>query len=64
MIRYDSPDFSGVTVHASMVMNSPFTMVNTLTLDPVKPEMVEGLEIGYAFGETEATAGTQLMTVR
>ena len=62
MIRYDSPSFSGVTVHAAMIMNSAagyggqyndFGVV-------IKPEMMEGLEIGMAFGETEATAGTPI----
>ena len=62
MIRYDSPDFSGVTVHASIVMNSAAGYNGQYTDFGivVKPEMVEGLEIGYAFGETEATAGTPI----
>ena len=62
MIRYDSPDFSGVTVHASMVMNSA-AGYNGVYNDfgiVVKPEMMDGLEVGYAFGETEATAGTPI----
>jgi len=62
MIRYDSPDFSGVTVHAAMVMNSA-AGYNGVYNDfgiVVKPEMMDGLEVGYAFGETEATAGTPI----
>ena len=62
LIRYDSPSFSGVTVHASILMNSG-AAYNGVYNDfgvVVKPEMAEGLEIGYAFGETEATAGTPI----
>ena len=62
IIRYDSPDFSGVTVHAAVKMNSA-AAYNGVYNDfgiVVKPEMVEGLELGYAFGETEATAGTPI----
>ena len=58
MIRYDSPSFSGVTVHASYVdaaaggvsMYSDFGV-------KISPEMVEGLTIGYAIGEVEESAG-------
>jgi len=62
MFRYDSPSFSGVTVHASMTMNAPEAQNGQYTDFgvTVKPEMVDGLEIGYAFGETEATAGTPI----
>jgi outer membrane protein OmpU len=54
---YVSPSMSGVTLHASY-----FTPAsgNASTYQDfgikVKPEMVEGLEVGYAFGTTEATA--------
>ena len=61
-IRYDSPSFSGVTVHASVDMNAALGEggnYNDFGIT-VKPEMVEGLELGYAFGETEATAGTPI----
>ena len=58
MIRYDSPSFSGVTVHASYVdaaaggvsMYSDFGV-------KISPEMVEGLTVGFATGEVEETAG-------
>ena len=61
MFGYVSPAMSGVTLHASY-----FTPAsgNASTYQDfgikVKPEMVEGLEIGYAFGTTEATAGTEI----
>ena len=62
LVRYDSPSFSGVTVHASMTLNSTAAQAGQYTDFGVvvKPEMAEGLEIGYAFGETEATAGTAI----
>ena len=47
LIRYDSPSFSGVTVHASLVMNSA-AGYNGQYSDfgiTVKPEMMEGLEM-------------------
>ena len=58
MIRYDSPSFSGVSVHASYVdaaaggvsMYSDFGV-------KISPEMVEGLTLGYATGEVEESAG-------
>ena len=58
MVRYDSPSFSGVTVHASYInaaaggesMYSDFGV-------KISPEMVEGLTIGYAIGEVEESAG-------
>ena len=58
MVRYDSPSFSGVTVHASYLdaavggvsMYSDFGV-------KISPEMVEGLTIGYAIGEVEESAG-------
>ena len=59
-LRYDSPSFSGVTVHAAMMMNSAAAQ-NGVYNDfgiVIKPEMVDGLEVAYAFGETEAAAGT------
>ena len=62
LIRYDSPSFSGVQVHASVTMNAGAAQngqYNDFGIT-VKPEMVEGLELGYAFGETEATAGTPI----
>ena len=58
MVRYDSPSFSGVTVHASYInaaaggesMYSDFGV-------KISPEMVEGLTLGYAIGEVEESAG-------
>ena len=51
----------GVTLHASYYTPSSG---NASTYQDfgikVKPEMVEGLEIGYAFGTSEATAGTEV----
>ena len=60
LVRYDSESYSGATFHASMMMNSAAAQ-NGVYMDmgvTFKPEMVEGLEIGYAMGETEETAGT------
>jgi outer membrane protein OmpU len=58
---YVSPSMSGVTLHASY-----FTPAsgNASTYQDfgikMSPEMVEGLEVGYAFGTSEATAGTEI----
>ena len=62
LIRYDSPSFSGAQVHASVTMNAAAAANGNYSDLGVtfKPEMVDGLEIGYAFGETEATAGTAI----
>ena len=61
MFGYVSPSMSGVTLHASYYTPSSG---NASTYQDfgikVKPEMVEGLEIGYAFGTSEATAGTEV----
>ena len=58
MVRYDSPSFSGVSVHASYV-NAAAGGVSMYTDFGIKisPEMVEGLTLGYATGEVEETAG-------
>ena len=58
MIRYDSPSFSGVTVHASYV-NAAAGGVSMYSDFGIKisPEMVEGLTVGYASGEVEETVG-------
>jgi len=58
MIRYDSPSFSGVSVHASYV-NAAAGGVSMYSDFGVKisPEMVDGLTLGYATGEVEETAG-------
>ena len=58
---YVSPAFSGVTLHASYYTPSSG---NASTYQDfgikMSPEMVEGLEVGYAFGTSEATAGTEV----
>jgi len=58
MIRYDSPSFSGVSVHASYV-NAAAGGVSMYSDFGIKisPEMVEGLTVGYASGEVEETVG-------
>ena len=58
MVRYDSPSFSGVSVHASYV-NAAVGGVSMYSDFGVKisPEMVDGLTLGYATGEVEETAG-------
>jgi outer membrane protein OmpU len=58
---YVSPSMSGATFHASYfpgaaIGDSFYTDFGV----KVSPEMVEGLEIGAAWGTTEATAGTQI----
>ena len=60
MIRYDSPSFSGVTVHASYVDAATTSGGVSMYSDfgvKISPEMVEGLTIGYATGEVEESAG-------
>ena len=58
---YVSPSMSGVTLHASYYTPSSG---NASTYQDfgikMSPEMVEGLEVGYAFGTSEATAGTEV----
>ena len=58
---YVSPSMSGVTLHASYYTPSSG---NASTYQDfgikMSPEMVEGLEVGYAFGTSEATAGTEI----
>jgi len=51
----------GATIHASYFTGST-TQASFYTDLGIKisPEMVEGLEIGYAVGTTEATAGTEI----
>jgi outer membrane protein OmpU len=58
---YTSPTMSGVTLSASYY--TPASGNASTYQDfgiKVSPEMVEGLEIGYAFGTSEATAGTEV----
>jgi outer membrane protein OmpU len=62
--RYDSPTVNGVSVHAAYKQSataaseSSGAAINSYTDFGVQiaPEMVEGLTIGYAFGEVEETA--------
>ena len=61
MFGYVSPSMSGVTLHASYY--TPASGNASTYHDfgiKMSPEMVEGLEVGYAFGTTEATAGTEI----
>ena len=61
LLTYDSPSFSGVTFKMAHQVDH-FTTASTQELDvsqytdfgiQVSPEMVEGLTIGYGFGELE-----------
>ena len=62
--RYDSPSFSGVSIHASYLGSSATQTENNHTdlghySDfgiQISPEMVEGLSIGYATAELEESA--------
>ena len=62
--RYDSPDFGGVTVHASYLQTeqaeteSSGASVGSYNDFGIKvsPSMMEGLTVGYAFGEVDETA--------
>ena len=58
---YTSPSFGGATVNIGYVPGGESKTPNGHYMDfgiTVKPEAVEGLEIGFAAGETEETAGT------
>jgi len=61
LLRYDSPSFSGVTVHASYVNAAAggVSMYHDMGIQ-IKPEMVDGLTLGYAVGEVEETAGVMV----
>jgi len=61
MVRYDSPSFSGVSIHASYVNAAAggVSMYSDMGIQIV-PEMVDGLTIGYATGEVEETAGVMI----
>ena len=62
--RYDSPTVNGVSVHAAYIQanqaasESSGAAINSYTDFGIQvaPEMVEGLTLGYAFGEVEETA--------
>ena len=68
--RYDSPVVSGVSVHAAYVGAQAASSKSGGSLDAysdfgiqIAPEMVEGLTLGYAFGEvTEPNANDQHST--
>ena len=57
--RYDSPSFSGLSVHASYNSASATTGRESSYSDigiMIAPEMVEGLSLGYAVGEFDESA--------
>jgi outer membrane protein OmpU len=60
--RYDSPSVSGVTFSASYDSSAETGAVSGYSDMGVQiaPEMVDGLSIGYATGEYEETAGSDL----
>ena len=60
--RYDSPTVSGVTFSASYDSTAETGSVSSYSDMGVQiaPEMVDGLSIGYATGEYEETAGSDL----
>jgi len=68
--RYDSPTVSGVSVHAAYVGAQAASSKSGGSLDAysdfgiqIVPEMIEGLSLGYAFGEvTEPNANDQHST--
>jgi len=58
-IRYNSPSFSGITAHAYLSdQNEGGAGAYTDFGVTIKPEMVEGLELGYATGEFDLNDGT------
>ncbi len=62
MFTYKSPDLSGATVTVAY-LNGSDAITDKSYMDfsiVAKPEMVEGLEVGYGFGETEETTGTAI----
>ena len=62
MFTYKSPTVSGATVTIAY-LNASDAVTDKSYMDysiVVKPEMVDGLEIGYGFGETEETHGTAI----
>jgi outer membrane protein OmpU len=60
--RYDSPTISGVTVSASYDSTTETGAVGSYSDMgiSISPEMVEGLSLGYAEGEYEETAGSNI----
>jgi len=60
-LRYDSPSFNGITVHAyhSEQADSGAGAYQDFGIT-IKPEMVEGLELGFATGEYDDSATTSI----
>ena len=60
-IRYDSPSFNGITVHAyhSEQADAGAGAYQDFGIT-IKPEMVEGLELGFATGEYDDSATTSI----
>ena len=60
-IRYDSPSFNGITVHAyhSEQKDAGAGAYQDFGIT-IKPEMVEGLELGFATGEYDDTGTTSI----
>jgi len=62
MFTYKSPEVSGATVTVAY-LNASDDITDKSYMDfsiVAKPEMVEGLEVGYGFGETEEATGTAI----
>ncbi len=60
MFTYKSPEISGATLTVAY-LNASDAITDVSYMDfaiEAKPEMVEGLTIGFGMGETEATTGT------
>ena len=60
MFTYKSPEVSGATLTVAY-LNASDAITDVSYMDfaiEAKPEMVEGLTIGFGMGETEATTGT------
>ena len=62
MFTYKSPDLGGATITVAYLNASDAVTDKSYTDFSIvaKPEMVEGLEVGYGFGETEETHGTAI----
>ena len=60
-LRYDSPSFNGITVHAyhSEQADGGLGAYQDFGIT-IKPEMVEGLELGFATGEYDDSATTSI----
>ena len=60
-LRYDSPSFNGITVHAyhSEQADAGSGAYQDFGIT-IKPEMVEGLELGFATGEYDDSATTSI----